>query len=190
MTECVLTAQYPVVQTALSPVESEFQALFVAEFGYVYKTLRRFGVAERDLPDLCHELFVAVFRRFDDFDRSRPIRPWLCGFATRVAADYRRLARHRFELVDATSAEERGADSRADGAFRALEARDLVLKGLSALDLDRRAVLVMHDIDGHAMPDIARALGVPLNTAYSRLRLARADFRAAVNRIRPEGGTP
>ena len=44
----------------------------------------------------------------------------------------------------------------------------------------------MHDIDGHVMPDIAAALGVPLNTAYSRLRLARADFAAAVKRL--QGG--
>jgi RNA polymerase sigma-70 factor, ECF subfamily len=36
------------------------------------------------------------------------------------------------------------------------------------------------------MPDIAAALGVPLNTAYSRLRLARADFAAAVARLQGE----
>ena len=45
----------------------------------------------------------------------------------------------------------------------------------------------MHDIDGHVMPDIAAALGVPLNTAYSRLRLARADFAAAVQRVQGGG---
>ena len=57
---------------------------------------------------------------------------------------------------------------------------------LAALELDRRAVFVMHDIDGHVMPDIATALGIPLNTAYSRLRLARADFAVAVKRA--QGG--
>jgi len=61
------------------------------------------------------------------------------------------------------------------------------MRALEELDLDRRAVFVMHDIDGHVMPDIAAALGVPLNTAYSRLRLARADFAAAVERVRGGG---
>ena len=39
-----------------------------------------------------------------------------------------------------------------------------------------------------AMPDIAAALGIPLNTGYSRLRLGRADFVAAVARLRARGG--
>jgi len=37
-------------------------------------------------------------------------------------------------------------------------------------------------MDGIPMPEVAEALGVPLNTAYSRLRLARRDFQAAARR--------
>ena len=60
------------------------------------------------------------------------------------------------------------------------EARKLVQIGLAALDLDRRAVFLMHDLDGHSMPEIAAVLHVPLNTLYSRLRLAREQFAVAV----------
>ena len=50
-------------------------------------------------------------------------------------------------------------------------------------------MFVMHELDGHAAPEIADAMGIPLNTAYSRLRLARQDFAAAIKRIHaPEGG--
>ena len=36
-------------------------------------------------------------------------------------------------------------------------------------------------------PEIAAALGIPLNTGYTRLRLARSDFAAAVARLRRRG---
>jgi RNA polymerase sigma-70 factor (ECF subfamily) len=65
----------------------------------------------------------------------------------------------------------------------AQQQRQLLARALAALDLDKRAVLVMHDVDGHPMPEIAEALSIPLNTAYSRLRLAREQFAIAVRRM-------
>jgi RNA polymerase sigma-70 factor (ECF subfamily) len=184
VTENVVPAQWLEVEPALADRETEFRTLFQAEFGYVWKTLRRLGVAERDVPDVAHDLFIAVYRRLGEFDHARPARPWLSGFAVRFAADYKRLARNRYEQVDADAGEAERADASADGALRALEARDLVLKALDGLSFERRTVLVLHDIDGYAMPEVAEALGIPLNTAYSRLRLARTDFRDTVETIR------
>jgi len=63
-----------------------------------------------------------------------------------------------------------------------------VARALDTLDFDRRAVFILHEIDGVAIPEIARALEIPSNTAYSRLRLARADFGAAVRRLHLQGG--
>jgi RNA polymerase sigma-70 factor (ECF subfamily) len=51
-----------------------------------------------------------------------------------------------------------------------------VARALEQLPMEQRAVLVRHDIDGFAAPEIARELELPLNTVYSRLRLARAKF--------------
>jgi RNA polymerase sigma-70 factor (ECF subfamily) len=59
-----------------------------------------------------------------------------------------------------------------------------VRDALNQLDFDQRAVLVMHDIEGFAAPEIAETLMTPLNTVYSRLRLARAKITAF---LRPEG---
>jgi RNA polymerase sigma-70 factor (ECF subfamily) len=166
---------------------SGFEAIFRAEVGYVYKTLERLGVPARDLEDVVHDVFVAVYRHLGDYDPARPIRPWLCGFAYRVASDYRRLARNRYERV--------GDDTAMDAAsvtpaHAEMEARDLALRALDAVPLERRVVLVMHDIDGHSVPDIASELSIPVNTAYSRLRLARQEIRTAVERLEQVGGNP
>ncbi|MEZ4220665.1 MAG: sigma-70 family RNA polymerase sigma factor [Polyangiaceae bacterium] len=168
---------------AATRVDPGFEAVFRSELGYVWKTLERLGVPNRDVEDVAHDVFVAVYRNFDHYDITRPIRPWLCGFAYRTASDYRRLARNRYERT-AHDGDMDAPDS--DRAARRIEARDLTLRALDQVELERRVVLMMHDIDGHAAPDIARELSIPVNTVYSRLRLARDEFRRAVNEL--QGG--
>jgi RNA polymerase sigma-70 factor (ECF subfamily) len=70
------------------------------------------------------------------------------------------------------------------------EDRKLVLAALDAIEMDRRAVFVLYEIDEVPMEEVARSLGIPVNTGYSRLRLARAEFAAAVKRLRPNGAGP
>lgn len=167
-------------ETVLS---DEFRKLFEAEFGFVCRALRRLGVHEGDLPDVAQELFVTVHRRISEFDRSRAPRPWLFSFAVRYASNYRRLARHDVVSSDAPAVPHAG------GADSGVEARDLVLRALAKLTFERRTVIVMHDLEGFPAPDIASDLGVPLNTVYSRLRLARADFRIAVEDLQRVKGS-
>jgi RNA polymerase sigma-70 factor (ECF subfamily) len=161
----------------------ELGAIFDEHFDYVWATLRRLGVHEADREDLVHEVFLKVQTRLADYDASRPLRPWLFGFAYRVAADHHRLARHRVEVLGAPG--EAVADVvPADERVAAHEDRDLLLSALQALELDRRAVLVMHDLDDIPVPQIAHMLDIPLNTAYSRLRLAREQLVGVVTRLR------
>lgn len=166
----------------------DFRAVYEAEFSYVYRSLRRLGVADRDLEDLAHDVFVAFYRGLPTFEPGRPVRPWLFGICFRVASDHRRRARHRFEIAADTD-DGRPRDF-ADGGplpdeqMSRAQDRRLILSALAALDLDRRAVFVMHELDGFSMPEIAAALSAPLNTCYSRLRLAREDFASAVRRLR------
>jgi transposase-like protein len=54
------------------------------------------------------------------------------------------------------------------------------------MDLQRRTILVLHDLLEVSISDIARELGVNRNTVQNRLRLAREDFRATVTRLGPE----
>ena len=57
------------------------------------------------------------------------------------------------------------------------------------MPLAHRAVLILHDMDEASVPEIAVALGIGLNTAYSRLRLGRDAFRLALGRNIARGGS-
>jgi RNA polymerase sigma-70 factor (ECF subfamily) len=172
-----------VALTAAPSKADAFRALFEAEGSYVLHALRRLGVAERDLDDVTHDVFIQVYRRLDDYDPARPVRPWLFGFAFRLASDYRRLARNRYERVD-DAIERRDERPNAEHHVAAAQDRALVHAALEKLDLDKRAVFILHEIDEQPIPEVAAALGIPLNTAYSRLRAAREEFAVAVRRAR------
>jgi RNA polymerase sigma-70 factor (ECF subfamily) len=163
-----------------------FRTVFEEHFEHVWHTLRRLGVRVEDLEDLTHEVFVTFYRRRAEYDPARPIRPWLGGIALRVAAAHRRQPHRRAEVLDGgeLATGTAGEAPLPDQTLARKQDRALVIDALATVELDRRAVFTMHDLDGAAMPEIARALGIPLNTAYSRLRLAREDFKAAVQRLR------
>jgi RNA polymerase sigma-70 factor (ECF subfamily) len=158
-----------------------FRTLFDAECGYVLASLGRLGVAERECEDLGNEVFFRVYQRLVDLDPARPVRPWLFAFCVRVASDWRRASRNRVEVLDAAPESTATAPGADEEIARAQE-KDLVMRALSALDLDKRAVFVLHELDELAIPEIARTLEIAEGTAYSRLRAARAEFTAAVRR--------
>jgi RNA polymerase sigma-70 factor (ECF subfamily) len=56
-------------------------------------------------------------------------------------------------------------------------------RALSALDADKRAIFVMAELQGDSVVAIAEGLGIPVDTAYSRLRAARRIFREAAEAL-------
>jgi RNA polymerase sigma-70 factor, ECF subfamily len=164
-----------------------FRAVYASEFLYVWNSVRRLGVPEADLPDLTHDVFVQALRSLPEYDSARPLRPWLFGIALRVVTGFRRLERHRREVLGQAAE----AIDPAPGAAEGLEAADdrrLVQAILNAMTLNRRVVFVMHELNGHSVREIADALGIPLPTAYTRLRLALLEFgrKARQSRLRGE----
>ncbi len=163
-----------------------FRAIFQAELGYVWGTLRRLGVSERDAEDVAHDVFLRVYEKLATYDRARPLRPWLFGFAFRAASDYRRLARHRVEVMKEHDVP-LSAPS-ADAELARAQDQALIAQALEAIDIERRAVLVAYEIDEQPMKEIAEALEIPVFTAYSRLRVAREELQANVDRLRKRRG--
>ncbi|HKQ68823.1 MAG TPA: RNA polymerase sigma factor [Polyangiaceae bacterium] len=164
-----------------------FAQIFSESFDYVWFSLRRLGVRERDVEDLTHEVFLRIHGQLDRYDPERPLRPWLFAFAYRVASDYRKLARHRLESLEA-SPEATDASVSAFDVLATREASNLAQAALGELDVERRAIFLLHEVDGCTMPEIADALQIPLNTAYSRLRLAREQLARALVRLRSRRG--
>lgn len=159
------------------PKPPDFAEAYDAEFEGVWLYLRRLGVPAADVEDAVHDVFVVAHRRYGTYDSSRPLRPWLLGIAFRIAAQWRRQRRHEVD-VDEPGRELADSAQGPEDAFEDHETKSHLHAALSQIDLQQRAVVVMHDLHGIPVPQIAEELAVPLNTVYSRLRLGRAKVAA------------
>lgn len=153
---------------------------------FVWRTLARFGVPERDRADQTQEVFVIVHRQLPSFRQDAALTTWLYEIARRVAAGYRRRAYHRRESVqDAPDLGSTSADEPEQAAERR-RARERMTAILDRMSLEQRAVFVMYEIDGFTGQEIADQIGCPLQTVFSRLRRGRAVFEREVARLRAQ----
>jgi RNA polymerase sigma-70 factor (ECF subfamily) len=169
-----------------------FDEVYAAHAAFVWRTVRALGVAPAHVDDAVQDVFVVVHQKLGEFRGPARLETWLFAIARRVASHYRRAAgRARTEALDAI--DETAAIASAAGTFEEASRREaaaLLTAILAELDDDKRELLVLVELDQVPVPEVATYLGVPLNTAYSRVRLARRAFEAALARRRgePEGG--
>jgi RNA polymerase sigma-70 factor (ECF subfamily) len=158
----------------------DFEGLYRAHYDFVWRTLRRMGVSERDVMDSLQKVFMIAHRRLADFDGRSSLKTWLCGIALRVASDYRRSALSRREVLmaEAPVSAIREADQ-----LRRLEAQErlaLLDAVLAELPVEQRTVFVLFELEELPGEDIAELLELPEGTVRSRLRLARRAFSRLV----------
>jgi RNA polymerase sigma-70 factor (ECF subfamily) len=184
------TPQMEAVATAMTDVAElvvpSFDEVYARHFAFVWRVLRTLGVPEAGLEDAAQDVFVVVHRRLGEFEGRAAITTWLFAIARRVAGAHRRkLGRDRTEPLGdepAGAADTFAALSRAQAAAT-------VMAILDTLDEDKRIVFALVELEQMSVPEVARLLELNLNTAYSRLRLARQAFEARV-RAHTTGGEP
>jgi RNA polymerase sigma-70 factor, ECF subfamily len=170
----------------LAVARLEFRDVFVEHYAFVWRTLAHFEVPVAALDDAAQDVFAVVHRRLADFDGRTALRSWLWGIARHVASTHERTetrARRRLEVVPVP------LDQLAPDAE--LERGEMIALAevcLAVLDEGQRDVFVLMEIEGFSAPEIAEALGVKLNTVYSRLRVAREKFQRAYARAQSRQG--
>jgi RNA polymerase sigma-70 factor (ECF subfamily) len=167
-----------------------FARVYEDYFDFVWCSARRLGVPDATLDDAVQEVFVIVHRRLSEFEGRSSIKTWLFGIVRNVSREARRSIRRKSPhdarpgaLADPdllTAAADQQPDRLAE---RSAENR-VLHELLDRLDDDKREVFVLAELEQFTIPEIAEAVGCNVNTAYSRLRLARQAFAEAAARYR------
>ena len=159
-----------------------FRALYDGHVDFVWRNLRRLGIPMAEVDDRTQEVFVVAHRHWDAFvDPGHGPRAWLFQIVLRVVSEARRHRRRHPEDADGGVAESRGSapPPQLDAIARKQAVEELD-RALATIDVGRRAVLVLHEIEEMTAPEIAKAMDIPLNTVYSRLRVAREELEHAL----------
>ena len=145
---------------------------------FVWVSLQHLGIRPADLEDIAHEAFIVVQRRLHTFDGTGQMTTWLFGICMRLAANYRRRRRWNVESLLGERTDERPASSMlSDELLIRREEREFADRMLNKLDVGKRAVFVMFEVEGLSHAEISRLMNIPVGTVYSRLHAARSKLR-------------
>lgn len=162
-------------QAEASAAGPSFEELYAGQFDFVWRNLRRLGVPEAAVEDAVQDTFLVVHRRLSDLRADASPRAWLFSIALRVAHDYHRRVRRK-PVVAFDAERQAGSD---EGPFEhtaAAQAARALRSFLASLDEGKRAVFVLAELEQMSAPEMSQALGIGVNTIYSRLRGARERF--------------
>lgn len=164
-----------------APTRPCFDDVYSRYFDFVWRSIRRLGVADAGIDDAVQDVFLVLHRRLPEFEGRSSMKTWIFGIALRVARDHRRMVRRKGPHEALTEAIADSAQGPLESAAQS-EAARFVERFLGGLDADKRAVFILAELEEMTAPEIAEALAVNVNTVYSRIRAARAAFEAEIAR--------
>jgi RNA polymerase sigma factor (sigma-70 family) len=146
-------------------------------------TLRRFisrlGTPSGEVDDLVQATFLQLVSASARFDPSLSARSFLLGVAAMMTRRHRRsLGRIAARLRNWTRQPEPTGTKTPHQELEAHEADERLRRALASLPPKKRDVFVMVTLEGASGDDVARALGIPVNTVWTRLHHARKELRA------------
>ena len=160
-----------------------FRPIYDEHVGFVWRTLRRYGVRGAELDDAVQDVFSVVYAKLPQFEQRSSLRTWIFGIARRIARNHRPSP--RFEALDATKIDAYIADlsdsDPSQNVERQRQAR-LLHELLSQLPSEQRDVFILVELEQFSVPEASDALGENTNTLSSRLRGARRALSQALQR--------
>jgi RNA polymerase sigma-70 factor (ECF subfamily) len=156
-----------------------FREVFETYSRFVWRSLLGLGVRESDAADASQQVFVVLHGKLDRLTAGSSLRTFVYGICLRVASDFRHRAHVRRELLQAEPIEQ-AVRLTPEQELSHRETLGQLDQTLAKLDPAQREVFVLFEIEDLTMIEVARAVGCPVPTAYSRLYAARRTVAATL----------
>ncbi|MEE9292773.1 MAG: sigma-70 family RNA polymerase sigma factor [Acidobacteriota bacterium] len=144
----------------------------------------RMGVPRQEIEDVTNEVFYKVYRSLRRYEPAHAMSTWLYRITVNAALDRRRSLRHeasRSELPVEIRDDSPTPDQTADESSRAR----LLHEALGRIPEHYRTPLMLMHVEGLAVEEVSRILGLPEGTVKSRLFRARAMLKQVIMRHYP-----
>lgn len=159
-------------------------------YRYVYETysprllrlLRRMFRDEELAQDTVQTTFLILFRKVHQFDGRSSLFTWLTRVALREGSRLSELGRRPLPVEQ----EQPGPPNPEEVSSRNEDLRQ-VRALIDAYPLVKRQTLLLFELEGFSVDEIAEVLGEPRGTVLSRLSRTRAELRVAIEAARQPG---
>lgn len=145
----------------------------------VYRIAFRFFGNEEDALDASQEIFIRVFRAIKKFEGRSSLKTWIYRIASNTCitiAEKKKAEKEGFLKLVTDWLSTRITPSHEEKVIEkeeALEKKELVAKTLLAVPELYRLPIILKDLEGQSMEEIAQILEIPLGTVKSRLSRGR-----------------
>ena len=130
-----------------------------------------------DVDDLVQTTFLSAAKAAASFDGRDSCRPWLLGIGAGALSRRRRTLARWGRVVREFSLSQLSLHADVERRILAKDGLDAVARALSKLSEKKRVVLLLADLEEVPCEEIARALGVPVGTVWTRLHYARRELQ-------------
>lgn len=173
--EMAAAAERELVRRCLAQDATAWRALYDRHFGKVMRLVHALGIADTEADDLCQEIFLIIYRHLRSFRGEARLGTWIHRLASREAFRHVKRGRMRRALVSLLAREQPPPVPR-DWAENEAARRQYLGHLLGRLPPERRLALVLFEIDGRSVEEIADVCGCAVNTVWTRIHRARVQL--------------
>ena len=162
-------------------------------FSIIYGILRN----RNDAEDIAQQVFAKVYFSIRNFDFRSSLLTWIYKITVNECYDYLRKKRVRKLVYESDFTQEEaermervepGVDGTPSIDTR-LSQRDLAVKLLAKVSEEDRNLLLLKEVEGHSVEELAQMTGINENTIKVKLFRARQKLLKAAQRLMPSGGS-
>jgi len=163
-------------------------------FSIIYGILRNHNDAE----DIAQQVFAKIYFSIGNFDFRSSLLTWIYKITVNECYDYLRKKRVRKLVYESDFSEEDSLQMENSQTARdhkvpvdeTLEQRDLLLKLLSKISDEDRSLMLMKEVEGHSVEELAEMTGMNENTIKVKLFRTRQKLVKAAQRLGKGGTNP
>lgn len=142
------------------------EAVFRENSAYVYRVALFLTKSKALADDITQETFLQVFRKYEKFDVSKSIQPWIYKITLNTTRNM--LRKHRWLHFVGEVPETTDVESIENTYIKSEEAKKL-WEEINKLTLKSREVIVLHFYCSMKLKEIADIIDIPVGTCKSRL---------------------
>ena len=155
------------------------ELLYKRYFSFAMSVCIRYTNDEYEAMEIVNDSFMRVLEKLNDYDTSRPFKPWYGKILLNTAIDnYRKNAKYNSYLSISSIAEKEEPESEIE---MELSVND-ILTLYKQLPENWKIVFNLYEIEGYSHEEIGQMMGVTTSTSRSNLTRAKRMLRELYNK--------